>query len=192
MKAKSRFWRILRMVARASFRARTTPEMSPLSSVMPALSSATSAPVPMAMPTSAAASAGASFTPSPAMATLAPLPRSSSTSACLAPGVMSARISSMPRLLRDRLRRHGVVAGRHDDLQPAFPQRADRIGCVGLDRVGHRDDAGRPAVDGDEHRGASVRPQLVGAAGESGDVGADAAHHGVIAERDGVSVDRAG
>ena len=48
------------------------PPRSPLSSVMPALSIATSVPVPMAMPTSAAASAGASLTPSPAIATMRP------------------------------------------------------------------------------------------------------------------------
>ena len=41
--------------------------------MIPALSTATSAPAPMAMPTSAAASAGASLTPSPAIATVAPL-----------------------------------------------------------------------------------------------------------------------
>jgi hypothetical protein len=56
----------------ASLRARTMPRRSPFTSVMPALSIATSAPVPMAMPTSAAASAGASLMPSPAMATCGP------------------------------------------------------------------------------------------------------------------------
>src|SRR6476620_5083835 len=52
MKAKNRFWRILRMVACESFRARTMPPRSPFRSVIPALSIATSVPVPMAMPTS--------------------------------------------------------------------------------------------------------------------------------------------
>ena len=60
------------MTAADSARALTMPVRSPLSSVMPALSIATSAPVPMAMPTCAAASAGASLTPSPAMATTRP------------------------------------------------------------------------------------------------------------------------
>src|SRR3546814_3532429 len=64
------------MVAFERRRARTIPSVLPLTSVMPALSMATSAPVPMAMPTSACASAGASFTPSPAMATLRPSFRS--------------------------------------------------------------------------------------------------------------------
>jgi hypothetical protein len=45
---------MLAMVACARVRARTMPFKSPLTKVMPALSTATSAPVPMAMPTSAA------------------------------------------------------------------------------------------------------------------------------------------
>ena len=60
------------MVARESRRARTIPLRSPFKSVTPALSMATSVPVPMATPTLAAASAGASFTPSPAIATFRP------------------------------------------------------------------------------------------------------------------------
>jgi hypothetical protein len=81
MKAKNRFCRILPMVACDSFRARTMPVRSPFNSVTPALSIATSVPVPMAMPTSAAAKAGASLTPSPAMATIRPLLRSFATTA---------------------------------------------------------------------------------------------------------------
>ena len=68
----NRFCRMLRMVACDSVLARTMPIRSPLSSVMPALSIATSVPVPIAMPTVAAARAGASLTPSPAMATTRP------------------------------------------------------------------------------------------------------------------------
>src|SRR6202049_5364154 len=49
--AKNRFWRILRMVALLSTRARTMPLRSPLTSVIDALSIAMSVPVPMAMPT---------------------------------------------------------------------------------------------------------------------------------------------
>src|SRR5439155_12870921 len=49
---------MLRMVACESRRARTMPPRSPFKRVMPALSIATSVPVPMAMLTSAAASAG--------------------------------------------------------------------------------------------------------------------------------------
>ena len=57
---------------RLSRRARTMPRRSPFTRVTSALSIATSVPVPMAMPTSACASAGASLTPSPAIATIWP------------------------------------------------------------------------------------------------------------------------
>src|ERR1051326_7443499 len=63
---------MLRIVARLSFRARAIPRRSPLNKVIPALSIATSVPVLIAIPTSAAASAGASFIPSPAIATRFP------------------------------------------------------------------------------------------------------------------------
>ena len=50
----------------------STSDRSPRISVIPAACMATSVPVPMAMPTSAAASAGASFTLSPTMTTVPP------------------------------------------------------------------------------------------------------------------------
>jgi len=62
----------VRTVARLSLRARTMPRRSPFTSVIPAFSMATSVPVPMAIPTSAAANAGASLIPSPAIATARP------------------------------------------------------------------------------------------------------------------------
>ena len=52
---------MLRMVARLKAMAFTRPVRSPLTRVTPALSIATSVPVPIAMPTSAAARAGASL-----------------------------------------------------------------------------------------------------------------------------------
>ncbi len=61
------------MVARLKAVAPSTMAMrSPFRRVTPALSMATSVPEPIARPTSAAASAGASLTPSPAMATTRP------------------------------------------------------------------------------------------------------------------------
>ena len=59
---------------------------------------ATSAPVPMATPTSAWASAGASLMPSPTMATRCPWACSASMTAALSPGSTSAwiREGSMP------------------------------------------------------------------------------------------------
>ena len=50
----------------------TTPRKEPPTSVTSAASIATSVPVPMAMPTSACASAGASLMPSPTIATVFP------------------------------------------------------------------------------------------------------------------------
>jgi hypothetical protein len=44
---------MLRMVARLSWRARTMPRRSPFTRVMPALSIATSVPLPIAIPTCA-------------------------------------------------------------------------------------------------------------------------------------------
>ncbi|MNT22375.1 hypothetical protein D3C72_1577560 [compost metagenome] len=60
---------------------------------------ATSEPEPMAMPTSAAASAGASFTPSPTMAT-SPLvcARSASTFSTLPAGNTESKAPSSPSL----------------------------------------------------------------------------------------------
>src|SRR4249919_3207589 len=58
MKAKNRFCLMFDIVARLSRRARTMPRRSPLTSVTPALSIATSVPVPIAMPTWAFASHG--------------------------------------------------------------------------------------------------------------------------------------
>ena len=58
---------------------------------------ATSVPAPMAMPTSARARAGASFTPSPTIATDRPRSCSSATARSLSSGSTSANTSSMPR-----------------------------------------------------------------------------------------------
>src|SRR5215470_4764748 len=109
MKAKNRFWRMLRIVAADRRRALTMPCRSPFSKVTPALSIATSVPVPMAMPTSAAASAGASLTPSPALAAQ-PLDHRA-----------LLRRQDLGRHLVDaeppchRLGRGAVVAGQHHD-----------------------------------------------------------------------------
>lgn len=61
---------------RLSARALAIPRRSPFTSVTPADSIATSVPVPIAIPTSAAAKAGASLIPSPAIATTRPSARS--------------------------------------------------------------------------------------------------------------------
>ena len=87
---------MLRTVASDSARARRMPRRSPLTKVTCALDMATSVPVPMAMPTSALASAGASLMPSPAIATLRPCACSRLTSAALSSGFTSPWTSSMP------------------------------------------------------------------------------------------------
>src|SRR5882672_1039589 len=127
MKAKNRFCRILLMTAADSARALTMPPRSPLSSVMPALSIATSEPVPMAMPTSAAASAGASFTPSPAIATTRPSAQARHHFA-LAVGQDVGLDLGDAEAARDGERGGAVVAGKHDDVQAGLPQRRERGG----------------------------------------------------------------
>ncbi|CEG10680.1 hypothetical protein BN961_04122 [Afipia felis] len=96
MNAKNRFCLMLLIVASDRRRARMIPIKSPLRRVTPALSIATSVPVPMAMPTSAAARAGASFTPSPAIATTRPDFCSLLTTALFWSGSTSASTSEMP------------------------------------------------------------------------------------------------
>lgn len=77
----------------ASHRVLTWPSRSP-SSTTPAASPATAVPPPMATPTSAQASAGASFTPSPTMATRRPSARRLRTNSAFCSGRTPARASS--------------------------------------------------------------------------------------------------
>ena len=120
---------------------------------MSAASIATSVPVPMAMPTSACASAGASLMPSPTIAdTLASPAGALRPASALSSGSTSARTRSMPTC--------AAMASAVRRLSPVSITTSSPIRCsssiasfeLGLDRVGHGDDAGEPAVDGDEHR----------------------------------------
>ncbi|OPY59774.1 MAG: hypothetical protein A4E57_04667 [Syntrophorhabdaceae bacterium PtaU1.Bin034] len=90
---------MFRMVALLKARARAIPRRSPLTRVTPALSMATSVPVPMAMPTCAWARAGASFMPSPAIATILPCSWSFFTMRAFLSGSTSAITSSSPSFL---------------------------------------------------------------------------------------------
>ena len=83
--------------------------------VTPALSIARSAPDPIAMPTSAAASAGASLTPSPAIATTPPSRLSLSIASPLRSGRNIRLDISDAETARDRLGGGAIVAGEHDD-----------------------------------------------------------------------------
>ena len=114
-----------------------------MTSVMPALSMATSVPVPMAMPTVASASAGASLMPSPAMATDA--------SFALQPldhRALLVRQDAGDHIVQTELRGDGaggrlVVAGEHHDPQPLGVQRPDRLRGGRLDRIGGAEQPGQ-------------------------------------------------
>ena len=103
----------------------TTPRGSLDASTMPADSIATSVPAPMAMPTSALASAGASFTPSPTMATVRPRFWSSVTFESFSFGSTWGE-----RLVDAELGRYCIghldgVTGDHDDLSAAAVEAVD-------------------------------------------------------------------
>ena len=121
---------------------------------------ATSAPVPMAMPRSAWASAGASLIPSPTIATIAPPACSRSIAAALSAGRTSATIRSgpIPTCGADGLRGLPPVPGQHPDLDAGAPQPLHRLGGAGLDGVGEADDADRAAVARDP--GGGGRPEV--------------------------------
>ena len=111
----------------------------------------------MAMPTSAAASAGASFTPSPAMATTRPSRRSFSTTALFCSGSTSASTSAMPsrRATASAVVRLSPVS--ITTRTPSCAQRLQRVRRRRLDRVGDGEDGRGLAVDR-ERRSRSRRP----------------------------------
>ena len=84
------------MVLRESMMALATPLRLPCINVMSAVSMATSVPLPMAIPTSACARAGASFTPSPTIATRRPSFWAAIIAAALSAGSTPARTCSIP------------------------------------------------------------------------------------------------
>ena len=135
---------------------------SPLTSVIPALSMATSVPVPIAMPTAASASAGASLTPSPAIATTRPSCCSRRTTSRFWSGRTPAMTSSMPSVAADRASGGLVVAGQHDDPQAVGVQQADRLRRRGLDRIGDGEKAREPSIDRSEHHRLATLPTSVG------------------------------
>src|SRR5271155_3557648 len=112
--------------------ARTMPSKSPFTKVTSALSMATSVPVPIAIPTSASARAGASLMPSPAIATFRPSVLSALIRSCLSSGLKFVD----PQLLGDDLGRLLIVPGEHDDLQPQVMKASHRFRCRGLDGIG--------------------------------------------------------
>ena len=81
-------------------------------------STATSVPAPIAIPTSAVTSAGASLTPSPTIATRFPLRRKRLDDLRLAVGEHLRVDGVDPELSRHRLGDRPGVAGEHRDLEP--------------------------------------------------------------------------
>ncbi len=119
---------------------------------------ARSVPVPSAIPTSAAASAGASFRPSPTIATRPPRARSSAIFAALPSGRIEAKTWSagMPTSLADRQGGRRLVAGQEVDLGAELADLVDGLPGVRLDRVGQGDGADGPAVDGHAEHGPGL------------------------------------
>ena len=117
----------------------------------------------MAMPTSACASAGASFTPSPVMATNTPRAWTSFTLAALSWGRTSAKYSSSSDLVRHPLGRGLVVAGEHHAADVQRLQRVDGLLRLGPNDVGQGDRAFQLPVDQDEHDGLALRLQWLNA-----------------------------
>ena len=114
-------------------------------------------PVFMATPTSAWASAGASFVPSPVIATIRPFACSSLISAIFASGVASARKSSTPASCGDHGGGDAVVAGDHHRADAHPPQLVEALVHAALDDVLQVDDAEHEVVLRDDERRAARR-----------------------------------
>ena len=128
------------------------PRRSPLTSVTPALSIATSVPVPMAMPTSACASAGASLMPSPAIATLRPSACRRLTCSALSSGSTSADRLVDAELRARRLRR--CCCESPVSITMRTPERLSAAIASGVLSLIGSATAAMPrarAVDGEEH-----------------------------------------
>jgi len=149
---------MLRTVDSESSRARAIPRRSPFTSVTWALLIATSVPVPIAIPTFARASAGASLIPSPAIATRRPSRCKRATRSALSCGRTSPYTSSIP----NRLRRRSAVASCHDDANARLVQRLDRRGGRFLDRIVDGEQSRKLTIDGEEDDARAVRPQALG------------------------------
>ena len=149
---------MLRMVAAERRRARSRPPRSPPSRVTPALSMAMSLPVPMAIPTSARARAGASFTPSPVMATTRPCRISRDTASALPSGRTSASDlvdAELDPAMACAVARLSPVS--MTTRSPAALKASTTGGTVGSYPVGHTENTRDPSIDRDQHgRGTSM------------------------------------
>jgi hypothetical protein len=68
-----------------------------------------------------------------------------------------------PEFPGDRLRGCTIIAGEHHDANSVRAQPRQGVRSRRLDRIGDRDDAGRPAVNSDKHRGCALLAERVGA-----------------------------
>ena len=118
---------------------------------MPALSIATSVPVPIAMPTVAAASAGASLMPSPAIATTRPSRCSLSIDVAFFVGADFGNDLVDADRVGDSLRGRPHVPCQHHDAHALAVQAPNRILRRGLDRILDDHGARGLTVDGNEH-----------------------------------------
>ena len=154
---------MLATVACDSARAVAMPRRSPLTSVTCALFIATSVPVPIAMPTSALASAGASLMPSPAIATTRPsrLQRLDQRQLVgrldLAVHLVDAQALAARRVAVVRPSPVAMTTRR-----PAPCSAASASGVRRLDRVGHGEQAGQLSVDGQVHHAGALGAQRFG------------------------------
>ena len=113
---------------------------------------------PIAIPTSARASAGASLTPSPTITTGASSGRRASARrprAC--PPGSARRRRGRGRLRGDPLGDGPAVAGDHrHPLDAVVAQPDDQLARVVAQAIGHHDHPGQPPVDADHHPGEAV------------------------------------
>ena len=97
----------------------------------------------------------------------------------------------MSKLASDRVCRHSIVAGQHDDADAVGLQRGERFGRAGLDRIGDPGNSCDASVKGDEDCGGSFVAKPVGRCGERAEVNASLLHDTLIADHDAASVDDA-
>ena len=158
---------MLRIVARLSAIAVPTSRKSPRIETMSALSTATSAPVPMAMPTSAAASAGASFYAVANHCYALALGAQALDFGRFAAGQHFSEHIFDADLICNRASGGFVVAGYHPDLDAQTVEFGDCISAGFFYGVGRAEQHDKPAVDGDKHKCPARRrkPQCVGLCG---------------------------
>ena len=98
-------------------------------------------------------------------------------------GSTSAMTSSRPSVRADRLGGGAAVAGEHDHAEPFGVKQANGLGSGRLDGIGHAQEAGESAVDGQVHHGLPVAAQFLGTRGERRRVGRLGAQQAQVAER---------